>query len=255
VNLRLLSYNIRYGGTGREAAIARVINACAPDLVVLQEATVPGVVERLASACGMQSWGARRGHSVAFLSRIEIARYQWRQVWLGRRRYLEIVPASGGLRVFGVHLSAIHSNVFERRRMLEVRALLRQIRPDHDEQFHLLAGDFNTLAADAEFDVRRLPARLRAIYWLTGGRIRWKALALMMAGGYADAYRALHQDEGYTFPTWKPQVRLDYVFLPAAAAACVRECRVVRDAPGAREASDHFPLWSEIAIPTAIRAA
>ncbi len=49
VILRLLSYNIRYGGAGREAALAAVIRAAAPDLVVLQEATNPQVVERLAA--------------------------------------------------------------------------------------------------------------------------------------------------------------------------------------------------------------
>ena len=34
MRLRLLSYNIRYGGSGREAALAAVVNAMRPDLVV-----------------------------------------------------------------------------------------------------------------------------------------------------------------------------------------------------------------------------
>ncbi|MBA3891435.1 MAG: endonuclease/exonuclease/phosphatase family protein, partial [Gemmatimonadaceae bacterium] len=45
--LRLLSYNIRYGGTGREEALAGVIRSAAPDVVMLQEATDPGVVARV----------------------------------------------------------------------------------------------------------------------------------------------------------------------------------------------------------------
>jgi endonuclease/exonuclease/phosphatase family metal-dependent hydrolase len=248
VTLRLLSYNIRYGGVGREKALAAVIARCRPDLVVLQEATRPNVVESLAAACGMKSWGASLGDSVAFLSRLDIAHYEWHRLVLGRRRFLEIVVAAPALRIFGVHLSAIHSNVTEYRRMFEVRELLRQIAPYRD-QFHLLVGDFNTLAAGAELDVNRLPARLRAIYWLTGGRIRWKALALMIQGGYADGYRKLHEDGGYTFPTWDPQVRLDYLFVPVPAASSVAHCDVVRDAPGVREASDHFPLLAEILVP------
>jgi endonuclease/exonuclease/phosphatase family metal-dependent hydrolase len=48
VTLRLLSYNIRFGGRGREHALAETIIAAAPDLVVFQEATDPAVIERLA---------------------------------------------------------------------------------------------------------------------------------------------------------------------------------------------------------------
>jgi endonuclease/exonuclease/phosphatase family metal-dependent hydrolase len=247
VTLRLLSYNIRYGGVGRERELARVIGACNPDLVVLQEATRPEVVDRLASSCGMKTWGASIGDSLAFLSRSEIGHYEWHRITLGRRRYLEIVPAGANVRIFGVHLSAIHSNITEQRRTYEVGTLLKQIAP-HRNEFHVLVGDFNTLAQGAVLDAARLPARLRAIYWLTGGRIRWKALALMIEGGYADAYRVLHQDDGFTFPTWDPQVRLDYLFLPAKSAKCVKTCQVMRDLEGARQASDHFPLLTELII-------
>jgi len=246
VTLRLLSYNIRVGGVGREDAIGGVIKSCSPDLVLLQEATRPNVVEKLAQINGMPHFGSLLGESVAFLSRVEIARQGWRGLTLARRKYLELELASG-LRVFGVHLSAIHSNVTEQRRMIEVRALLQSIAP-YRESAHLLAGDFNTLAAGAAFDARRLPARLRALYWLGGGKIRWRALRLMVEGGYADGYRVLHQDDGYTFPTWDPQVRLDYLFVPASRAASVQSCRVLYDAPRVREASDHFPLLSELSV-------
>ena len=40
MSLRVLSYNIRYGGTGREAQIASVIRTCEPDVVVFID--VPG---------------------------------------------------------------------------------------------------------------------------------------------------------------------------------------------------------------------
>jgi endonuclease/exonuclease/phosphatase family metal-dependent hydrolase len=246
VNLRLLSYNIRYGGVGREDAIAGAIRIGAPDLVILEEATRPEVVRKLAAATGLPHYGSQFGESVAFLSRVDIAKAEWRALMLARRKYLELVTASG-LRIFGVHLSAIHSNITEQRRTVEVRALLKEIAPYRDT-FHLLAGDFNTLAQGTTFDASRLPARLRALYWLGGGKIRWRALQLMIEGGYADAYRALHQDDGYTFPTWDPQVRLDYVFLPKERAGYVKACRVLYDAPRAKEASDHFPLLAELSI-------
>jgi endonuclease/exonuclease/phosphatase family metal-dependent hydrolase len=150
--------------------------------------------------------------------------------------------------VFNIHLSAIHSNVTERRRTHEIAGLLSATAP-HREDFHLLAGDFNTVAVDDPFDWRRLPLRLRALLWAAGGPVRWTAHSAILAAGYADAYRVLHTDAGHTFPTWEPHVRLDYVFVPSRAASPVQRCEVVREAPGVREASDHFPLLAEIAIP------
>jgi exodeoxyribonuclease-3 len=82
--------------------------------------------------------------------------------------------------------------------------------------------------------------------WLMGGKIRWRTIRVMLDGGYIDAYRKLHKDPGFTFPTWSPHVRLDYTFLPAAFADRVTRCEIVRNAPGVREASDHFPLLTEL---------
>ena len=246
--MRLLSYNIRYGGAGREKALATVINACEPDFVVLQEAGRPDVVKNLSSACRMKAWGARPGDSLAFLSRMDVTHSQWHQVLFGRRRYLEVVLAKTNLRIFGVHLSAIHSNLTELRRTYELRSLLGQI-AQYRHAFHLVTGDFNTLAQGEELDVRRLPFRLRAFLVVSGGRIRWKTISLMLQSGYADAYRSLHQrDSGYTFPTWDPHVRLDYLFTPKPFAGLLKNCEVVRTGP-VREASDHFPLLSEITEP------
>lgn len=245
MSLRLLSYNIRFGGAERQQQLAAVINACESDVVVLQEATRPDVVERLAEACGMKHWGAIRGHSLAFLSRKKISHHAWHQHRFAKRRYLELVLAESDTRIFGVHLSAIHSNVTERRRVLEITSLLKGIE-QHREGFHVLTGDFNTLAPGEHLELRKLPPRLRAFIWMTGRNIRWMAIRLMLDGGYADAYRMFHQDEGHTFPVWDPHVRLDYLFVPARDASRVAHCHVVRDVPLVRVASDHFPLLSEI---------
>src|SRR5262245_42728351 len=93
----------------------------------------------------MKAWGANRGDSLGWLSRGDILHYAWHDLLLGRRRYLEIVPAQLGVRVFGVHLSAIHSNPAEWRRTFEARSLLSHI-AEYREAFHLVTGDFNTLA-------------------------------------------------------------------------------------------------------------
>jgi exodeoxyribonuclease-3 len=243
--LRILSYNIRLGGVDRDRPIAAVIKSTEPDVVILQEAIRTDVVDKLADACGMKFHAALPGHSLAFLSRLPVKHHEWHQVPLARRRYLELV-LENSVRVFGVHLAAIHSNLTEQRRVYELRSLLKGIQ-HHQHGFHLLTGDFNTVAPGAQFDMKRLPARLQAILWLTGRSIKWRTIRLMLDGGYVDAYRLFFKDdEGYTFPTWDPHVRLDYTFVPAPYAARLTSCRVVREPAAAiREASDHFPLLTE----------
>jgi endonuclease/exonuclease/phosphatase family metal-dependent hydrolase len=246
VNLKLLSYNIRYGGVKREQPLAAVIRQIDPHLVVLQEATRPQVVERLANELGMKAWASRPGHSLAFLSRIEIAHHEWHRPPGTRHHFLELAPAGLDFRVFGLHLSAVHSNWTERRRVRELGATLGAIER-HRSGFHVLAGDFNTLAPGEALDLRKLPPRLRALVWLSGRRLRWETIQIMLDGGYVDGYRALHPDDrGYTFPTWDPHVRLDYFFLPAAHAARLTACEIVRDGGAVAEASDHFPLLAHL---------
>ena len=244
MNLRLLTYNIRYGGAGREHLLASVINSCEPDLVILQEAYDPDVVEKLAALCGMPAWGAIRGDSLAWLSRGGIAHHAWHSLPVGRRRYLEIVPQQLDVRIFGVHLSAIHSNPTEWRRVIEARSLLSRI-TSYREAFHLLAGDFNTLAPEEDLDITKLPPRLRALLWLGGGRVRWRTIRLMVEHGYVDGYRLLNSDAGYTFPTWDPHIRLDYVFTRGPFQGRVKRCEVIRT-PDSRQASDHLPLLVDL---------
>jgi exodeoxyribonuclease-3 len=245
VTLRLLSYNIRHGGSGREKPVAAVIRAARPDVVVFQEATRPSVIEQLARDTGMPHWQARRGESLAYLSRLAVEHAAWHQPRVSRHAFLEIVPAGASWRIFGVHLSAVHAAWTERRRWYELRALLVAVQ-QHQSGPHALVGDFNTLAPGELFDFRKLPARLRALVWLSGGRIRWRTIQTVLDSGYTDAFRHLQPDVvGYTFPTWDPHVRLDYLFVPRAFVDRVACCQVVTS-EHARAASDHHPLVAEL---------
>jgi endonuclease/exonuclease/phosphatase family metal-dependent hydrolase len=244
--VRILSYNIRRGGAGREGPLAAVIRGVAPDIVILEEATEPGVVERLARDTSMAQWVAREGKSLAFMSRVPVVSFAAHRPRISRHAFLEIVPAVSSWRIFGVHLSAVHAAWTERRRSFELRALLREVAA-HQHGPHVLIGDFNTVAPGDIFDVTRLPRRLRALVWLSGGHIRWRTIADVLAHGYIDVFRHLHPgDVGYTLPTPDPHVRLDYAFVPGAFAPQVRRCEIVK-APDAAAASDHFPLLLEIA--------
>lgn len=244
--LRLLSYNIRYGGTGREEAIAACIAAAAPDIVVFQEATSTPVIERIAGLTGLRHWGARPGYSLGFISRVPVAS-KWHRPRLSRHAFLELVPEGTAWRVFGVHLSAVHAAWTERRRVYELRALLTSIGQEQPGP-HALVGDFNTLAPGELLDIRELPRRLRALVWLSGGRIRWRTIQTVLDAGYVDAFRHHHPDRvGNTFPTWDPHVRLDYLFVPGGFIANVRTCDVLSPAQAAA-ASDHFPFFAELDV-------
>ena len=236
----VLTYNIRRGGIGRDDPLGDVLRASTADLVVLQEATSPDVVSRLAERAGMAQWGAQRGASLAFLSRQPLHTHRWRRSIWAQHAVLELVPYPG-VTVYGVHLSAVHSNWTEWRRVKEVGALLAMARQD-PAGLQLLTGDFNTLAPGEALDLARLPPRLRAVTWLTGRTIRWKTVALMLAAGYVDVFRMIDPDgRGYTFPTWDPHLRLDYAFMRGADVPRLRSCRVLHT-QSTTLASDHLPL-------------
>jgi endonuclease/exonuclease/phosphatase family metal-dependent hydrolase len=244
---RLLTYNIMHGGRGRADTIARVINTCSPDLVLLQEATDPAAIERIAATTEMAEWRAFARQSLGFLSRRPVVFFECIRPRVSRHAFIEVVPAGEAVRVFGVHLSAVHAAWTERRRVMELRALLRSV-ARHQDGFHVLSGDFNTVAPGEHFDLRRLPFRLRPFVWATGGRIRWRTVQTILDAGYRDAYRLRHpSDDGSTLPTSNPHLRLDYVFVPQQFSEKIAACDVIRT-PDAVTASDHFPVAADLEL-------
>ena len=88
---------------------------------------------------------------------------------------------------------------------------------------------------------------MRALVWLSGGRVRWRTIQAVLDAGYADVFRQLHPDlVGNTFPTWDPHARLDYLFVPVSYLGSARACDVRMNE--ASDGSDHFPLISELEI-------
>jgi exodeoxyribonuclease-3 len=241
--LRLLTYNIHRGGVGRVERLAHVINSCQPDIVLLQEATDVDTVHRLAAMTRMTTSASVRQQSLGYLSRQPVVA-SWHRPRLSRHAFIELQTPEE-IRVFGVHLSAIHSPFTEQRRVYELRALLQNI-AQHQKGFHVLAGDFNTLAPSERLDASRLPWRLRPLAWMGGRQIRWRTIQAVLDAGYVDAFRSCHRDEaGLTMPTWDPHVRLDYVFVPRGYEGRIAKCEVVSSAEAAA-ASDHFPVMVDL---------
>jgi len=244
---RLLTYNILKGGVGRAQSIAKVINSCVPDLVLVQEATDPSTLEQIAKLTQMAEWRTFQRQSLGFLSRTPVAHSEWLSPPGSRHAFLEVVPQGDRIRVFGVHLSAVLAAWTEAKRESELRALLKSV-DQHKSRFHVLTGDFNTVAPGEDFKTGSLPMRLRPLMWITGNRVRWRTIKTVLDAGYTDAFRSKHpSDPGMTLPTVAPMLRLDYVFVPNSQAARITTCNVV-NMPEAVGASDHFPVVADLAL-------
>lgn len=253
--MRLLTYNIREGGVGRVAEIAQVIMAANADVVALQEARDPAVVERVAQLAGYRWWGAQRGHSTGYLSRVKVLEHRWHRIPRSLHPVLEVHLGEGAPRVFVVHLRAWFSNITERHRVRELGRLLGSIRDRLSREknafaYHVIAGDFNALAPDEAFDPSSMPRWIRGMIWITGREMSRATIQLARASGYVDAWREVHPDPraepGYTFPVWAPHVRLDYVLVPVAYVDRLRSCEVMRLPSVVERASDHFPMVVEL---------
>lgn len=244
---RVMSYNIRYGGVGKQAELAEVIRRVAPDVVLLQEATHPDVVAHLADAAGYSHHASRRAYSTGFMSRLPVKSHAWHQPRGARHAFLEVVFAEPELRLYGLHLSAWFSKWSERRRHHEIRALLEGIK-EHQHGFHLLLGDFNALAPGERLVVEKMPTWIRAMVWISGRDIARDTIQTMIDANYTDVWKRLHPGEpGYTFPTWDPHVRLDYAFVPVTHSDRVRSFEIVHSPDVVKTASDHHPILVTLA--------
>ena len=245
--VKLLSYNIRFGGRGRERELTAMIQNVAPDIVVFQEAIDSELIKRLAATTKMEFWSARTEHSIGYVSHLPVAHHEWHYPAGAKHSFLEIVLEGSESRIFGLHLSSMFSKWGEQRRAREIRALLKSIE-HHQHGFHVLVGDFNTLAPGEVLETKKMPAWIRALIWLSGRDIQRETIGIMRDAGYTDVYRMLHPDvKGYTFPVWDPHVRLDYFFVPQQFKERVKSCEVITD-KGATAASDHLPLLCEIEV-------
>jgi exodeoxyribonuclease-3 len=256
--VRLLSYNIRFGGTGREALLADVLRGVDADVVLLQEASSPQVIARLAESARYPWWGTRAGNSTAFLSRVPVQGHRWTRPSIAQHAVLEVTldlpspdaPAEP-VRLYGLHLTAWFSKWRERRRLQEIRAMLQAVHRAPGA-LHLIAGDFNALAPGERLDPSHMPRWIQAMIWLSGRDIARTTIQAMLDAGYVDAWPSLRpgvdRGVGVTFPTWDPHVRLDYFFVPTAFAARVTRCDVVTAEKGVKEASDHYPLVAEVRV-------
>lgn len=242
MSLRLVSYNIRFGGRGRVPSIAGVVRPLAPDVLLLQEASDRATVDRLATDLRLSVISAEPGSSVAVLSRIPVGRPERRTLRPGRT-CVTLDLADQRLRIVGVHLSSGLSRRGETVRLLEVSELLRVIESGRGVGRTLLVGDLNAIAPGDRPAIGRLPRWIRLLLRFDGG-IRTDVLNTLMIAGFTDTFRRLHPNApGQTMPAVAPTVRLDYVLAGEEIAEHVITCEPVPvDPVQAVQASDHLPV-------------
>ncbi len=248
---RIMTYNILDGGVGRERHIQDVVQAAAPDVLVLQEACPSDLVPTLARSLHADYFIAS-GHGKrksALLSRLPITRRNSFHRFPPIHRSvveaeIEYAP-NRSVGIFGVHLIPYPSILFELWRSWEVKAILGCTRRQPSLPT-LVLGDFNTNAPDDNVHVASMPWYLKLMILIQGNRIFRFAIQAMLMAGFSDCFRKVHaDDDGFTLPPPRPNARLDYIFADTLLSPRLRECAVVREPVTAVEkASDHYPVMA-----------
>ena len=147
---RVMTYNILYGGVGREQLIRNVVSAVHPDVVIFTEVTSADSFEAIADSVGphrVESASRFSREHAAIVSRWPIVQSALHGPPWAPRKWVEatLVPFAGPpVTVHGVHLVPQPLWPFEVWRGLEVRCLLKTLRTRQGTP-QIVAGDFNTL--------------------------------------------------------------------------------------------------------------
>ncbi|MFE0377738.1 endonuclease/exonuclease/phosphatase family protein [Streptomyces inhibens] len=230
--VRVLSYNIRSMRDDR-AALARVIQACAPDLVLIQEAPRffrwRKAAERLARAAGLvyvTGGGTTAGPMILSTLRAHVERTEDvllpRTPGLHQRGFATAVVRLGRARL---GLLSCHLSLADRERYEQAGLLLERLAAL--EAPHAVAGgDLNDRPEGRSF--RRV------------------------AGALRDGWAAEPWGGEFTSTPCEPRQRIDAVFTTDGVE--VLGCGVPHGLPGVREAdlqaaSDHLPVLAALRVP------
>ncbi|MEU9125587.1 endonuclease/exonuclease/phosphatase family protein [Streptomyces sp. NPDC048506] len=231
--VRVLSYNIRSMRDDR-AALARVIRACAPDLVLIQEAPRffrwRKAAERLARAAGLvhvTGGATTAGPMILSTLRAHVERTEDvllpRTPGLHRRGFATAVVRLGRARlgVLSCHLSLADRERYEQAGLLLERVAALGAR------YAVAGGDLNDRPEGRSFS--------------------------RVAGTLTDGWAAKPWGGEFTSTPHDPVQRIDAVFTTEGVE--VLGCGVPHGLPGVREAdllaaSDHLPVLAALRVPT-----
>ena len=224
INLRVMTFNIEYGGVGVDfASVSKAIRAAHADVVAINEGY--GNIPRLAAALGWQYFDIR----TQIVSRFPVLTtpgsdafrlHRGARTTDGRAVFVEIAPGRV-VAIVNVHLPSSPYSPFKVQKGAPAREILalekrvrvpalqlplrtaRKLIADHVPVF--LLGDFNS-PSDLDWTKKTVGLRDQIRYPL-----RWPASAAVEAIGMVDSYRAAHPnpvtDQGLTWPASRPFVK------------------------------------------------
>jgi exodeoxyribonuclease-3 len=247
--LRVLTYNLYFGGTGRLAEIYSVLAHIGADVVGLTEADDPAVVATLAERLGLYHiWAEGSGdRHIATMARWPILEWQIYRHPPLTQAVLETKLAlpAGTISIYNTHFLPTLLLPFEIRRWQAVGKLL-QIIQTRQPGPHLIMGDLNAIAPGDRVLQRNNPARMRRLMALQFNLIFRLALPRLLKAGYVDCFRRLHPSaDGFTWMPGNLTTRYDYILADPRLAAHLQNCRVIDEIQAVCAASDHLPLLAE----------
>jgi len=201
--VRIVSYNILDGGTGRADPLAEVILAQRPDIVVLVEADDATVVERIAHRLRMDFIHAQGGKKgAAILSRFTIREtidhgflLRDREAPKSLLEAIIIEPAGREWIIGAVHLSARAREEDEQKREREISVLLDVFKRHRDaSRPHVVAGDLNSNAPYQQIDPENCKPATREAWQANGGQIPRRVVQTILDYGYTDSALAANPD-------------------------------------------------------------
>jgi endonuclease/exonuclease/phosphatase family metal-dependent hydrolase len=258
--MKIMTYNILEGGTGRVDPLAEVIRLAGADAVVLQETLgAPRDPEgekafhKLADRLDMDRFLAinpRTGEGVGILSRLplrEVVNHAALDKRFSRGCMHAIVAGKQeDLVIIGLQLPAGELLEEEQKRLSELEAVFDVAKLFRGRE-HVIAGDFNASHPSQKIELAKARTRTREKVMSQGGVFPREVVRQMLEHGYADAH-ALHHapaDFDVSFTTAHPAMRVDYVFVTAGLMPFVKGCDIFKPEMG-RFASDHYPVVCEL---------
>ena len=236
---RLLAWNVHFGDAGAEA-FARELRSVAPD-VALFEATNHEAHTALVAA--FPTFHVERLASYSIASRFPI---------LDRSVPLELATRSGPpyarftlltptgpVKIFAVHPVSQRGAFYQTFRHGGLRRAFKVVRDLFTEDYERRRNELSSLAREA---AAAGPRVLVVGDFNVAGRSR---LLASLFGDFQDSFLERGTGFGYTFPVGHPFLRLDRIL--------GKGFHFVRTGVGGKQASDHRPVYADVALAPSAR--
>jgi len=252
--LRVLTYNLEFGGRKQLEAIYSVLSHLKADIIGLTEADDQEVVHTLAERLKLTAvWARGSGdRHIATLTRFPVLDWKIYNTPPLTQAILEtkLDTPHGPITIYNAHFLPYLLLPFEIRRLQAVNRLIKLIE-SREPNPHLIIGDLNAIGPGDRVLQRNNPPRMKRVMALQFRLIFRLAIPRLLKAGYTDCFRALHPDKnGFTWWTINPTTRYDYIMADHEMRRRLKSCVVVDDIKQVYQASDHFPLLSIFEYPS-----